>query len=242
MESKILKRHLRKAGLRPIKVSKTGGGMSQCCGTTIKGLQCKRICKTGKYCYSHLNLEVPEIPVQLPECCVCLDSKLCEMTDCGHKICEECLYTWSLGKNFEAACPMCRTGLGEKLQEPVKQTAVKRGDAVEMFEINLHITQAFYNSLSFQVPYKEWLTLDQIDFLIRELSNVDEGISSKITKKRAIKKLDKTCNCSSCKDINVNKKVYYLKTPDWYNDDDTDIILSIMRALDLNRYQRGDAL
>lgn len=211
--------------------------MSQCKGLTLKGTRCKRICKNGEYCYNHNPPDVQEITECNVECCVCLEKIKTTKLECGHDLCEECAYKWSLSKKFKAECPMCRSPMNN--QGYYQHLALERRDAVKCFEYSFNeITQEEFVEIGVVgIPFNQVVSRSTSENVLRMILSLNKDIYSKISKKEVIEVL-KDCKCNSCNGYRngTNDNVYFFKKPSFtedYHQELFQMIESVMRGINL---------
>jgi hypothetical protein len=79
--------------------------MSQCNGIKVCGGRCRLKRKYSDFCNFHVD--------QNENCSICLNPVYKNITlECGHKFCQECIYTW-MHKN--PSCPNCRTEVSDQI-------------------------------------------------------------------------------------------------------------------------------
>jgi hypothetical protein len=183
--------------------------MNTCKGVTNKGERCKRICNS-EYCFNHIYQK----PITgINECCVCLDSKTCETLDCKHFICMECLYNWSLSKDFKAGCPMCRADIGEPIEQALLAVAFSKHDVIKHTIYQLP-DEGFDSIESIPIKFNALLTKKSADIFLRIIRFLNEDLYGNISVKTEIKKVDKSCDCDTCKSFhssNSNEAYVFLR-------------------------------
>ena len=102
----------------------SGFKMSICQGITLKGNQCKIICKND-FCHIHNE-----------NCSICLENFKSKIKlNCSHKFCKLCIYNWMFTKN---TCPMCRTLITD--QKKFTEYAFKNKFYIKMKKNNIIIS------------------------------------------------------------------------------------------------------
>jgi hypothetical protein len=200
--------------------------MNTCKGTTNKGERCKRICNS-EYCFNHIYQK----PItDFNDCCVCLDSKKCETLDCKHFICMECLYNWSLSKDFKAECPMCRADIGEPIEQALLVVALSKQDVIKHTIYQLP-EEGFDSIESVNIKFNSLLTKNSADNILRIIRFLNEEFYGNISMKTEIKKVDKNCDCDTCKSFhssNSNEAYVFLKPP---NQNGLDEMIAFIRRI-----------
>ena len=102
----------------------------QCSAITLKGNQCKIICK-NEFCHIHIE-----------NCSICLNTfKSKVKLSCSHQFCKNCIYKWMLTNN---SCPMCR-----------KDINYQKGFVKYAFENKFYINLKKYDIIISNLPSKE---------------------------------------------------------------------------------------
>lgn len=75
-------------------------------------------------------------PEEIEDCCICMEKieKVnCCTTKCGHKFCLTCFVRYSKG-NINAKCPLCRTTISDKSEEPILSEINNSSDLDQLLE------------------------------------------------------------------------------------------------------------
>jgi hypothetical protein len=82
----------------------SSSGRKQCCGTTLKGVQCKKTAGYGDYCHIHRN----KLHAIDPNCVICYEKKAAvyyRSDCCKQDYCVSCVSKWGCENDN---CPTCR--------------------------------------------------------------------------------------------------------------------------------------
>ena len=107
--------------------------MTTCQGITLKGNQCKIICKK-EFCHIHCE-----------NCSICLENFKSKIKlNCSHKFCKLCIYNWMFTNN---TCPMCRAEIIDRTK--FIEYAYKFKFYIKMKKIDIVISHLNEMDLSF---------------------------------------------------------------------------------------------
>jgi hypothetical protein len=143
--------------------------MNICLGTKFNGEPCGNK-SFGSYCFRC-------IINGNKQCCVCLETKVCDTLECGHDLCEECAYTWNLSKKLQADCPMCRAPLTKAFQNKYRYLAYKRGDAALIRAwVFLGDLEMYTQLKDIDFKYDTPLNFGETNKIFDEIENIDPDL------------------------------------------------------------------